>query len=101
MQNYHWPGNVRELRNLAERAVILCTGEEVEVKHLPRHIFQSQSQESGESVQLGKPLHEIEREIIFKTLEQTGNNKTKAARILGISLKTMHNKLNKYLSEEK
>ncbi len=96
MQKYHWPGNIRELKNLVERAVILCQEEEVELQHLPRHIFFSPMQDSGDTIRLGKPLHEVEKEIIFKTLEQTNNNKTKAAQILGISLKTMHNKLNKY-----
>lgn len=96
MKTYHWPGNVRELRNMVERAVILCKGDTVELQHLPRHMFFPETGGDEDAVQLGKPLHEIEKEIIFKTLEKTNNNKTKAAQILGISLKTLHNKLNKY-----
>lgn len=100
MKTYHWPGNVRELRNMVERAVILCKGDTVELQHLPRHMFFPATGGDEDAVQLGKPLHEIEKEIIFKTLEKTNNNKTKAAQILGISLKTLHNKLNKYFLDE-
>jgi len=72
----------------------------VELKHLPKHIFTAPQKASGESIELGRELHEIEKEVIFKTLKITNNNKTKAAQILGISLKTMHNKLNKYYLED-
>ncbi len=98
---YHWPGNVRELKNLLERAVILCNEEVIQLKHLPKHLLQPEPRRVEESDQsyLGKPLDEIEKDIIFKTLKMAKNNKTKAAEILGISLKTMHNKLNKYFSE--
>jgi len=99
-RKYQWPGNVRELKNLVERAVILCDSDTIELRHLPKHIFQFGTADDSESIQVGKPLHEIEKQVIFKTLEQTGNNKTKAAQLLGISLKTLHNKLNKYYSEE-
>lgn len=99
-RKYQWPGNVRELKNLVERAVILCDGDTIELHHLPKHIFQFGEAAGSESVPAGKPLHEIEKQVIFKTLEQTDQNKTKAAQLLGISLKTLHNKLNKYYSEE-
>ncbi len=100
LRKYNWPGNIRELKNLVERAVILCDGDTVELKHLPKNLFTSLQKESGESIELGKELHEIEKDVIFKTLKMTDNNKTKAAQILGISLKTMHNKLNKYYKED-
>lgn len=100
LRKYRWPGNIRELKNLVERAVILCEGATIEIQHLPKHIFATQTTASRESIALGKELHEIEKEVIFKTLKMTNNNKTKAAQILGISLKTMHNKLNKYYSED-
>jgi DNA-binding NtrC family response regulator len=98
---YHWPGNVRELKNLLERAVILCNEEVIQLKHLPKQLLQTEPkrEEASDQSYLGKPLDEIEKDIIFKTLKMTNNNKTKAAEILGISLKTMHNKLNKYFSE--
>ncbi len=100
MHNYKWPGNIRELKNMVERAVILCRGDVIELQHLPRHMFFPQQESSGDTIELGQPLQDIEREVIFRTLEKTNNNKTKAAQILGISLKTMHNKLNKYFLEE-
>jgi len=99
LSGYHWPGNIRELKNAVERAVILCTGEVAQVEHLPGHIRATKVGGSGDQVGIGRTLHDIEKEVIFKTLRMTNNNKTKAARILGISLKTMHNKLNKYLLE--
>lgn len=101
LNKYHWPGNVRELRNLIERAVILCKGDTIEVSHLPKHIFYlNNNSVEGDAIQLGKSLEEIEKEVIYKTLEMTNNNKTKAAQLLGISLKTMHNKLNKYFLDD-
>ncbi|TDI97172.1 MAG: sigma-54-dependent Fis family transcriptional regulator [Caldithrix sp.] len=100
LRKYHWPGNIRELKNLVERTVILCEGDTIALKHFPKHIFTATQKESGESIELGRELHEIEKDVIFKTLKMTRNNKTKAAQILGISLKTMHNKLNKYYIED-
>ncbi|MCH7673719.1 sigma-54-dependent Fis family transcriptional regulator [candidate division KSB1 bacterium] len=100
LRKYHWPGNIRELKNLVERTVILCEGDTVELKHFPKHILAAPQKKSGESIELGRELQEIEKDVIFKTLKMTHNNKTKAAQILGISLKTMHNKLNKYYVED-
>ncbi|MFQ5753866.1 MAG: sigma-54-dependent transcriptional regulator, partial [bacterium] len=97
-RNYNWPGNVRELKNVVERAVILCIEDEIQLQHLPKNIFKPESTEitDSENFLQGKTLQQIEKEVIFKTLKMTKNNKTKAAQLLGISLKTMHNKLNKY-----
>src|SRR5271165_1894835 len=96
-----WPGNVRELRNTLERAVILCGGPTIEPKHLPPgfgRLVQRIPVQEGQSIQLGvgTTVDEAERLLILKTLESTHNNKTKAAEILGISLKTLHNKLKEY-----
>ena len=100
---YHWPGNVRELRNTLERAVIVCepSAKVVELHHLPpgfgQHLPRTQA-DSGDGLRLGvgTTVGEAERLLILKTLESTHNNKTKAAEILGISLKTLHNKLKEY-----
>jgi DNA-binding NtrC family response regulator len=100
LRKYHWPGNVREVKNMVERAVILCPGDTIQVQHLPTQILKPSLKANAVSVELGRPLHEIEKEVIFKTLNMTKNNKTRAAKILGISLKTMHNKINKYLLEK-
>ena len=96
-----WPGNVRELRNTLERAVILCNGSAVEPKHLPPgfgKFVQRIPLHDSQSIQLGvgTTVDEAERLLILKTLESTHNNKTRAAEVLGISLKTLHNKLKEY-----
>jgi DNA-binding NtrC family response regulator len=100
-QAYNWPGNVRELRNALERAVILAGQGNIERQHLSP-TFTSPAAEApsteGDCVQfrLGTTVEEAERGLILRTLEHTKNNKTKAAEILGISLKTLHNKLKEY-----
>src|SRR3954452_10846785 len=98
---YSWPANVRELRNTLERAVIVCDGAVVETKHLPPgfgHTPIRTSVDDPDTVRLGvgTTVEEAERLLILKTLETTKNNKTRAAEILGISLKTLHNKLKEY-----
>src|SRR5215471_7427969 len=100
-KNYSWPGNVRELRNSLERAVIVCEGAVVETKHLPPGFGQltvRQAASDPDAVRLGvgTTVGEAEKMLILKTLEATSNNKTRAAEILGISLKTLHNKLKEY-----
>jgi DNA-binding NtrC family response regulator len=99
-QSYAWPGNVRELRNTLERAVIVCEGGLVETKHLPPGFGQSirPAAHDPDAVHLGvgTTVEEAEKQLILKTLQATTNNKTRAAEILGISLKTLHNKLKEY-----
>jgi len=100
-RNYTWPGNVRELRNTLERAVIVCEGPVIESKHLPPgfgHAPVRPSADDADSIRVGvgTTVGEAERLLILKTLESTNNNKTRAAEILGISLKTLHNKLKEY-----
>ena len=100
-QSHAWPGNVRELRNTLERAVIVCDGALVETKHLPPGFGQVVPRapvQEANAVRLGvgTTVDEAERLLILKTLEATNNNKTRAAEILGISLKTLHNKLKEY-----
>ncbi len=100
-RNYSWPGNVRELRNALERAVIVSDSAVIETRHLPPGFGQTTihaSAEDAEGVRLGvgTTVGEAEKLLILKTLEATSNNKTRAAEILGISLKTLHNKLKEY-----
>jgi DNA-binding NtrC family response regulator len=100
-QNYSWPGNVRELRNALERAVIVCDGSVIETKHLSPGFGQttlrtSSDDSDGVHLSVGTTVEEAEKLLILKTLESTSNNKTRAAEILGISLKTLHNKLKEY-----
>ncbi len=100
-RNYSWPGNVRELRNTLERAVIVCDSAVVETKHLPPGFGLSTVRpavDDPDAIRLGvgTTVGEAEKMLILKTLEATSNNKTRAADILGISLKTLHNKLKEY-----
>jgi two-component system nitrogen regulation response regulator NtrX len=102
-EHYHWPGNARELRNTMERAVILCPdGAPVDVTHLPPNFGKSQSPAAqmadGGIVQLrvGTTVDQAEKALILRTLDATAQNKTRAAEILGVSLKTLHNKLKEY-----
>jgi DNA-binding NtrC family response regulator len=99
LQYHAWPGNVRELRNVIERAVVICSGEQIERHHFaPYPIEQRERQRNEDTITLpvGTPLEELERQMIMRTLQKTKNNKTRAAVLLGISLKTLHNKLNLY-----
>jgi DNA-binding NtrC family response regulator len=99
LEMYDWPGNVRELRNVIERATILARGEFIEPAHLPRFGAPPRTIEpsptSGVTIAPGMTVDEAERKLIIATLEAAGNNKTRAAEMLGISLKTLHNKLNR------
>jgi DNA-binding NtrC family response regulator len=104
MMAYTWPGNARELRNTIERAVILCPDSApLDAGHLPPGFGKTQAPATGASydagvvpVQVGATVDEAERLLILRTLEATGQNKTRAAEILGVSLKTLHNKLKAY-----
>jgi len=100
-EEFSWPGNVRELRNCLERAAIVCDGTVIERRHLPPGFGDQRSprvvsEGDGIHVGVGTTVDEAERQLIVKTLESTHNNKTRAAEILGISLKTLHNKLKEY-----
>src|SRR6185295_8160005 len=99
LQFHSWPGNVRELRNVIERAVIICSGEQIERHHFAPYPIEQRERLRNEdtlSLPVGTPLEEVERQMIMRTLQKTKNNKTRAAELLGISLKTLHNKLNLY-----
>ncbi|MFQ5839605.1 MAG: sigma-54-dependent transcriptional regulator [Candidatus Methylomirabilales bacterium] len=100
LMGYGWPGNVRELRNVVERAVVLCDGELVMPAHLPTHLRGGEAGVVGDvRITVGTTVDQAERALILRTLEFTNENKTRAAEILGISLKTLHNKLNRYRAE--
>jgi len=100
LKKYEWPGNVRELENMVQRALILAPGPILEIQDLFLHEESSapRGSGSGSGVELkaGVSVHEMERRLIEITLEGTGGNKTLAAEQLGISLRTLRNKLNEY-----
>jgi DNA-binding NtrC family response regulator len=98
---YEWPGNARELRNVLERAVILCGEGTITAAHLPRSCSGRPApapSPTGEAATLepGTTIAEAERSLIEMTMRYTGNNRTRAAEILGISAKTLFNKLREY-----
>jgi transcriptional regulator with PAS, ATPase and Fis domain len=98
LQKYRWPGNIRELGNIIERAALICQEDTL----LPSHLFFDEEEleadrPSGTSPALLKgTIHEMEKELIYQTLDETGGNKTRAAGNLGISIRTLRNKLNEY-----
>ena len=107
LDQYDWPGNVRELRNMTESIVLLCPGETVDPKYLPlkvshaapgRNAFQALD---AITIPFGTSLAESERQLILHTLALSGNNKSRAARILGLSRKAMYDKLRQYESAKR
>jgi DNA-binding NtrC family response regulator len=107
---YDWPGNVRELANVMEHAYIIAGGQRILPEHLPHHIRHSPAgpptlslahpAAGGQAVPAGKTLRDVEMEHVLRVLERHGGNKPAAAAELGISLKTLYNKLNQ-LQEER
>jgi two-component system response regulator FlrC len=101
LRRHSWPGNVRELENAIQRAVALCTGPVIAPEDL---LLSSEHELPGEAAPAtakGLPagvttMRDMERELIRKTLEETSGNRTRAARVLGISLRTLRNKLNEF-----
>ncbi len=94
-----WPGNIRELRNAVHRAVVLATGEEITPGDLPADLTTVRTRRRGSGIVVGQSIDEMERELILRTLESTGWNKTEAARILEVTPRTLRNKLGRYREE--
>jgi two-component system response regulator HydG len=93
--NYPWPGNVRELENVLERAVVLAEGESIEARHLPAELGAG-SDATGIPAIPGASMAEVERYAILKTLEAQGGSTSKAADVLGISVRKIQYKLQEY-----
>ena len=95
LQRREWPGNVRQLRNAVERGVVLARGEPIEPRHLPPESRRRSEGEDGARLEIppGTTIAEAEKELILRTLDETGNNKAEAARRLEIDPKTIRNKL--------
>jgi DNA-binding NtrC family response regulator len=101
LRRHGWPGNVRELRNAVQRAVILAD-EDIDAEHLPLpHVSAPEiGPDASMRIAIGTPIAEAERRLILATLADHGGNKDRAARTLGISLKTLYNKLKRYQAGE-
>jgi len=99
-KSYPWPGNVRELRNVLERSAIASDRGTITRQHLPSDFGRTPATAStglaGVRFPVGTTVDAVERELIVQTLAATSQNKTRAAELLGISLKTLHNKLKEY-----
>jgi two-component system response regulator HydG len=96
LATYDWPGNVRELENIIERMVIMCRSDTIAVDDLPPPIVAVREGEGTQTWPAGVPLKDVERETIRNTLRHTGGNRTQAAKILGITRKTLQNKIRDY-----
>jgi DNA-binding NtrC family response regulator len=92
---YKWPGNVRELENAIERAVVISKNQELKSSDFPPEIISGVAPASG-VLEPGMSINEAEKILILKTLKAEHGNKTKAAEILGISARTLRNKLQEY-----
>jgi DNA-binding NtrC family response regulator len=96
LSEYAWPGNIRELRNTLERAVILCGSAAIDVEHLPAEMAVGGGESAYLKLPFGLPLREVEKEYILSSLGRMQNNKARTAQALGISEKTLYNKLYRY-----
>ncbi|MDR3607368.1 MAG: sigma-54-dependent Fis family transcriptional regulator [Oligoflexia bacterium] len=97
LANYDWPGNIRELQNTIERLKILAENQEIKLDDLPFSIRMPKMKvESGSDFTVGMPLDDVEKNHILQTLAYNHGNKTKTAQSLGITIKTLYNKLHRY-----
>jgi two-component system response regulator FlrC len=94
LKSWNWPGNVRELKNVIERSVLLSRDTELSSNSILISDYQESRQE--DKVQAGMTVSEMEKVLILKTLEHTGHNRTQAADLLGISIRTLRNKIREY-----
>jgi transcriptional regulator with PAS, ATPase and Fis domain len=100
LKSYRWPGNVRQLRNVIERALIVTRGPLITTTDLPADMKRNSGSSSSFELRLGMSLDDVERELIVRTIEYTGGNKSRAAEVLGISLKTLYNRLERYQGKD-
>ncbi|AGH96154.1 sigma-54 interaction domain-containing protein [Pseudobdellovibrio exovorus] len=101
MVKYEWPGNIRELQNACERLQILSEGHMIMVNDLPEGIRNPEVMEDSMEFDPSVPLYDLEKKYILKALAHYGGNKTQAAQGLGITIKTLYNKLHEYGEFEK
>jgi DNA-binding NtrC family response regulator len=100
LRHHRWPGNVRELRNVVQRLYLMAEGHEIDDEWIE---FETPRASTGDgatiTVRVGTPLAEVERTLILATLQRFGNHKEKTAAALGVSLKTLYNRLKEYSQE--
>ncbi len=96
LTSHDWPGNVRQLQNVIERAVIMCGGPELTMADLDLQDEMNRDDDDQEPISEEMTIREMEQELILRKLERTGGNRTQAATELGISVRTLRNKLHLY-----
>ena len=99
LMNYGWPGNVRQLESVIERAILLCEGEEIGLDDFPPELRQSQTERLTATFKLppdGVLMEEVERSLILQAMQRTDGNITQAAKLLGLSFRTLQYRLEKY-----
>ena len=96
LENYQWPGNVRELRNVVLTAAVFCPSETITAHELPSHIQQFRPRFDSSDSAVAAPLETMEKDLILRALRGTAGHQQKAARILGISRRTLSRKLRAY-----
>jgi two-component system response regulator HydG len=94
--NYSWPGNIRELQNTIERLKILAENNEIRLEDIPFTIRLPKARMETTELVFDMPLEDVEKSHILRTLEHNHGNKTKTAHSLGITIKTLYNKLHRY-----
>jgi DNA-binding NtrC family response regulator len=95
LEEYAWPGNVRELANFMRRAVALCRAGEIGMDLLENTQIQA-AKDIGDRIRAGMSVEKMERRLLEMTLDATGGNRTRAAELLGVSLRTVRNKIRAY-----
>jgi DNA-binding NtrC family response regulator len=96
LHSYDWPGNVRELKNVINRAVVMCEGDVLLPDHLPRRLRAAGGGSAMISMPVGSTMEEMEKEMLVRTLEYTAGNRRRAAHLLGISRRTLYNKIDRF-----
>lgn len=96
LTQYHWPGNVRELKNLIESLLVSVRAPEIDAAALPQYVRQGAVAPTGDKLDPGMTLAEMERELIRRTLQFTGGNRTHSAELLGIGVRTLQRKIGGY-----
>ncbi len=94
LNNYSWPGNIRQLRNCIKTMVVMCDRDKLDVRDIPADIYRVRQLAGGTKAEVS--LNELEKQAIIETLAKTGNNREKAAKILGIGERTLYRKIKEY-----
>ena len=96
LEEYDWPGNIRELKNVIQRGVLMCNESRIRLSHLPDRFSHVDGDPPVLQFEMGITLDEIERESVIWALKLTGNNRSDAARLLGISRRAIYNKIERF-----